>query len=413
MNAPGLSRRRFLALSGAAATGALFPSPAPARAPLTALGKTVAGNTAFAIDLFRKLSAEKGNTFFSPFSTSVALAMTSAGAAGKTLEEMQQVLRLPDDPHLTFGSLLGFVNGLGAAERRKHELVVANAIWAMKGYPWRKEFTDILKNAYKAGVSDVDFGDPEAARKQINAWAEKETKEKIRELIPANGLTPLTRMVLTNAVYFKGEWADKFHKGHTKDGPFTHADGTKADAPFMTHSGQFNYGEFTPPGDTPVQVLELPYAGNKASMLVFLPKDPAGVGRLIDSLQTKHFTSGERKSRRVELHLPRFRVESAFMLKPVLVELGMKLPFDEAAADFTGMHTGKELLYLNAVRHKAFVDVNEDGTEAAAATSAEATAKSIPPEAVPFRADRPFVFAIRDETTDSVLFLGRYGGPKA
>jgi serpin B len=414
-----LSRRRFLSLAGGLAAGGLLSQFASARGagagrvPVTALGKLVAGNSAFAIDLYRKLAAEKGNAFFSPFSISAALSMTSAGAKGKTLEEMQTVLHLPDDPHTTFGNLLGFVNGTGAA-KRKHELTTANAIWGMKGSPWRKEFINLLSAAYKAGVSEVDFKDPEPARKQINDWVEKETKEKIKDLIPDGALTPLTRMVLANAVYFKGEWADKFDKSRTQEAPFTLADGSKAKVPLMMQAGNYDYGEYSLTADGPkddVQVVQLPYHGNKASMLVFLPKEPAGVNKLAAWLKTKHFESGELRPRRVDLSLPRFKAESSFSLKDVLVDMGMKLAFDDGAADFSGMHSGEETLFIAAVRHKAYVDVNEEGTEAAAATDVDVATKGGPPEITIFRADRPFIFAIRDETTDSILFLGRYSGP--
>ncbi len=414
MNNP-LSRRRFLTVAGGLAAGGLLPRFASALPAVTALGKLVVGNTTFGLDLYRKIAAEKGSTFFSPFSISAALAMTSAGARGKTLEEMQTVLHLPDEPHNTFSELFGFVNGTGAV-KRKHQLVVANAIWGMKGYPWRKEFINLLSTSYKASLSEVDFNDPEPARKQINNWIEKETKEKIKELIPQNALSRLTRMVLANAVYFKGTWADKFDKSRTKEAPFLLADGTKTPVPLMMQAGHFNYGEITisdQASDT-AQVLELGYEGNKASMLVFLPKDPAGAGRLTQALEVKHFASGDLKSRRVDVYLPRFKAESSFSLKDALIDLGMKLAFKDDEADFTGMSGGSEALFISAVRHKAFVDVNEEGTEAAAATDVEVATKGAPaPEIIEFRADRPFVFAIRDETTDSVLFLGRYSGPKA
>jgi serpin B len=417
MHSSPLSRRRFLALSGAAGLGAIFPKFASGadREPVTALGKLVASNAAFALDLFRKLAAEKGNTFFSPFSISTALAMTSAGARGKTLDEMKAVLHLPDNPHATFGNLLGFVRKGGSGEG-KHALSTANAVWGMQGYPWRKEFLELLKTEYQSELAEVDFSDPETTRTRINDWVKKETKDKIKELIPAGGLTPLNRLVLANAVYFKGQWVEKFNKDATQDAPFTHADGTKADVPMMARGGNSEYAEFAmsdKPGDT-VQMLEQPYVGNKASMLFFLPKDHKGLDRVMEWLKPKHLRSGNVKNQRVDVYIPRFKTECAYALNPVLKDMGMKLAFDADNADLTGMHSGKEVLYISAVRHKAFVDVNEEGTEAAAATDVENATKSEPkPEVTEFRADHPFVFAIRDETTDAILFLGRYNGPKA
>ena len=417
MNSSPLSRRRFLALSGAAGLGAMFPKFAIGadREPLTALGKLVASNSAFAIDLFRKLAAEKGNTFFSPFSISTALTMTSAGAKNKTLDEMKTVLHLPENPHATFGNLLGFVQKGGSGEG-KHALSTANAIWGMQGYPWRKEFIELLKNDYKSEISEADFNDPETTRTRINDWVAKETKDKIKELIPAGGLTVQNRLVLANAVYFKGEWVEKFNKDRTQDAPFTHTDGTKANVPMMSRGGNSDYAEF-PLSDKPddiVQMLEQPYVGNKASMLFFLPKDPKGIDRVMAWLQPKHLRSANTKNQHVDVYVPRFKAECAYFLNPVLKDMGMKLAFDSDNADLFGMHSGKEILYISAVRHKAFVDVNEEGTEAAAATDVEAATKSEPkPEVTEFRADHPFVFAIRDETTDAILFLGRYNGPKA
>jgi serpin B len=243
MSVERLSRRRFLALSGAVGASALFPIAATARAPRTALGKLVDGNTTFAIDLYRKLATGKGSTFFSPFSLSAALAMTSAGARGKTLDEMREVLHLPDEAHPTFGKLLGFVKGPEDV-KRGHELVIANAVWGMAGFPWRKEYLAQLQTTYRSELTAVNFNDPEPARKQINDWVQKQTKEHIKDLIPVGGLTPLTRMVLANAVYFKGAWANKFDKVLTHDLPFTHADGTKEKVPLMFQRGHYDYTEY-------------------------------------------------------------------------------------------------------------------------------------------------------------------------
>jgi serpin B len=238
-------------------------------------------------------------------------------------------------------------------------------------------------------------------------------------------------MVLTNAVYFKGDWQTKFDKKRTQDAPFTHASGAKADVPLMNLTGKFHYGELTIaereepdtlPPDVPrvpigrlspkvkVQVLEMPYAGNQLSMLVYLPERAYATDRLAGWLSAEELGTRQLKPREVIVSLPRFKTESTLSLKPVLQEMGMKRAF--GAADFSGLHTSDEHLYISHVLHKAFVDVNEEGTEAAAAT-AVVIGKSARPEPKVFRADRPFVYAIRENKTGTTLFMGRYNGPKA
>jgi serpin B len=413
MHTSRLSRRRFLALSGTAlALPALNLQSLQAEATdMKELAKAI---NKFAGSLHARLGEqEKGSLFFSPFSVETALAMTSAGARGPTLEEMQKTLHLPADPHPAFAELLKHLNATGTDKKRGCELTTANAIWAMQGYPWRKEFIQLTTKNYGAGVIEVDFAESEQARKRINDWVEKETKEKIKELIPAGVISALTRMVLTNAIYFKGNWAIQFDKKKTKDAPFHRADRTKADVPLMQQTGMFNHGQFTmyvQRSGEEVQVLELPYAGNELSMQIFLPKDPGGAGRLAQWLGDGNFVQTELKKQRVRVSLPRFKAESNLSLKPVLMELGMKAAFSDRTADFSGMHTGREKLFISHVLHKAFVDVNEEGTEAAAATAVVVEARSAP-QVTEFRADRPFVFVIRDNKTGTALFMGRYSGP--
>ena len=429
-----LTRRRFLTVAGAAgalaAWGAFAPRARACLPPLDEAKGLANGINAFGHDLHHRLlkSAKGGTTFFSPFSIETALGMTSGGAKGKTLDEMVKTLHLPKDHHPAFGQLIRHLNGPMVLERKpapekpaelvsipkRYELTTANAIWAMKDYPWRKEFLDLTKQHYGSGVIETDFTKPAAARAQINAWVEEQTKKKIKDLIPDGTLSSLTRMVLTNAIYFKGTWQYQFDKKLTKDAAFTREDGTKADVPLMHLKGTFNYGEF----DTgmirksdPVQVLELPYAGRELSMLVYLPQNPRSTGRLIESL-TYGTPQTAMKSEKVNVYLPRFKAETKYSLNESLIDLGMKTAF--GPADFTGMHAGTEHLFISDVLHKAFVDVNEEGTEAAAATAVvikrEAANVEEPKE---FRADRPFVFAIRDNATRAMLFLGRYSGPKA
>ena len=411
---PGsLSRRNFLAASAAA----LF---APRlRAEIPPWATAAKGNAAFGFDLYKKLAAEPGNLFISPFSISTALAMTAAGAKGTTLTEMKKVLRLPEEADAGFGELIGRVNGTGG--KRAYQLTTANALFGQTGYPWRPEFADLTRKNYGAGLVDTDFkSDPEGSRLRINTWVEKETKEKIKNLIPIGVITALTRMVLTNAVHFKGNWDKQFKKEMTKDAPFTLADGKKAEVPLMNQQANFNYTEFAysfeKRSGERAQVIELPYIGRELSMLVFLP-ETAGDLPALESLlsgQTLTQLSTQMRSEKVNVSLPRFKMEwGTKSLVDPLKALGMKAVFG-AAADLTGMHSGSEHLFVSEVLHKAFVDVNEEGTEAAAATAVvvDRAPSPLPPKPKVFRADRPFVFLIRENTTGSVLFLGRFTGPK-
>ncbi len=392
-----------------AASGRLAPAIQPSPS-----ADLVAGNTAFALDLYAKLRGQQGNLFLSPFSISTALAMTSAGARGNTLDEMQKVLHLTKEPHAAFGELLKKIHAAGA--KGKYELTTANAIWAQQGFPWRGEFTDLVTKSYGAGFFPVDFaGKPEPARQRINAWVEKETKEKIKELIPQGVIDPLTRMVLTNAIYFKGNWATQFKKANTKDQPFHLEGGKKAEAPLMHQLGTYGYSEAAIGAGDRVQILSLPYVGKELSMIAVLP----AAGKLA-SLEAKLSAENLAKwtaplrQQKINVYLPRFQLEmdQPISLKQPLIAMGMKDAFDDRKADFFGMHSGKEMLLITEVLHKAFVDVNEEGTEAAAATGVVVGVRSDAPASPPvFRADHPFLFFIRDNATGSVLFLGRYTGP--
>ncbi|MBY0456506.1 MAG: serpin family protein [Gemmataceae bacterium] len=419
MLSPVISRRKFFTLSGAAALAGLAPRFGRADGllpnPLTRLNAATAAVNAFATDLFRHYAGEKGeqkgNLFFSPFSIETALAMTAAGARGDTLGEMQKTLHLPEDPHAAFGDLITRLSPpAGDKKDRPYELSVANAIWAQKDFPWEKDFAALTRKNYGAGMVPVNFAASEAARKEINAWVEKETKEKIKDLIPPGVIDNLTRMVLANAIYFKSNWAVQFDKKLTKDAPFTRDDGSKTDVPLMSLKARFNYGRVLFGGRAGVlaDVLEMPYAGKDLSMLVYLPEKPGETAKLIDRFATG---TAELRDTEVEVLLPRFKAESALSLKPALTELGMKKAFVSGQADFTGMSPQGKELFIAAVLHKAFVEVNEEGTEAAAATAVVVKGKGLPPKPAVFRADRPFVFAIRDNATGAVLFLGRYAGP--
>jgi serpin B len=371
----------------------------------------VQGNTAFALSLYSQLRSRAGNLFFSPFSLSTALAMTYAGAHGQTAEQMAAVLHFPADLqrlHSAFAALGKDLQDDG--ERRGYQLHVANALWGQQGYRFREEFLQTTKTYYGAGLNEVDFRTAaEEARRTINAWVEQQTKEKIKDLIPPGMLDALTRLVLTNAIYFKGDWAHPFKKPQTKEEPFKVTATQQVTVPMMNQTGFFKYfdgGSF--------QALELPYVGDKLSMLVLLPKEVDGLATFEQSLTAQKLVEWlpALRSQEVVVALPKFTVTAEFLLNQALSALGMPLAFSDAA-DFSGMSEDRGLA-LSAVLHKAYVDVNEEGTEAAAATGGVARVTSAPLTPPPvFRADHPFVFLIRDTRSGGILFLGRVTQPRS
>jgi serpin B len=373
----------------------------------------VKGNSQFAFDLYARLRARDGNVFFSSYSISNALAMTYAGARGPTATQMAAALRFPMDGdrlHQSFANVLRDVNGAGA--KGGAELSLANAIWTQTGLPTLPAFEATVKNLYGAGFTPLDFKRaPETARMTINAWVEQQTRDRIKDLIREGVLTKDTRVVLTNAIYFKGKWKYAFPEEATRNDKFTLSTGqTIVDVPLMSQQGKFRHldgGSF--------QALELPYDANQQSMIVFLPKQAGGLAEFEKTLTAARVTDwlAGMTVRDVFVILPRFKVTAEFQLKQALSDLGMPLAFSPRKADFSGITTA-EPLWLSAVIHKAYVDVNEKGTEAAAATGVMIRTMSarVEPLAV-FRADHPFFFVIRDNGTGSLLFAGRLINPQA
>jgi serpin B len=379
----------------------------------TDVSAVVEGNNRFALDLYARLRADQpGNLFFSPGSLSTALAMTYAGARGETASQMAKVLHftLPQEKlHPAFASLNRTWNPDGNG--RGFRLSVANRLWGQEGFHFLPEFLAITREDYGAELAQVDLmGQTEKARQQINAWVEEQTQGKIRDLIPPGALDSLSRLVLTNAIYFKGDWTKPFDKGDTKDAPFHVTTRQKFDVPMMYQESRFPFWA----GES-LKILELPYGTGDLSIMVLLPDEIEGLAKLEARLTDDNLTrwlSGLRREK-VRVYLPRFKLTSQFQLASTLKNLGMTLAFLSDEADFSGMD-GKQDLFISAVLHKAFVDVNEEGTEAAAATGivVGATAVLIPKEPPVFRADHPFVFLIRDNRTESILFLGRLVNPQ-
>ncbi|MCE9553604.1 MAG: serpin family protein [Planctomycetes bacterium] len=393
-----------------AALGVAFAAQATA-AETSAVGKVVEGNNRFACKLHGKLREQPGNLFYSPYSISTALGMTYAGARGATATQMATALDFgPNDPafHAAMGQLIRDFNAAG--KQGAFKLSVANALWAQHDYTFLPAYTQLVTTNYEAAVRNLNFQkETEAARQTINRWVEDKTNDKIKELLKPGVLDSDTRLVLTNAIYFKSAWLHPFTKEATSPGPFTRLDGQKADVPMMHQTERLAYVKADG-----MQAVELPYEGSALSMVILLPEKVDGLTDLEQGLTADKLTAWRGKMNRfpVELTLPKFKMTSEFALKGVLSSLGMVDAFT-TAADFSGMD-GSKSLSIQHVIHKAFVDVNEDGTEAAAATAVAVAVTSAPIEPqnpIVVKVDHPFLFAIRENKTGSILFIGRVVTP--
>ncbi|HMO49764.1 MAG TPA: serpin family protein [Kiritimatiellia bacterium] len=379
------------------------------RADDESIRELVDGNRAFACDLYRQLAKEDGNLFFSPYSISSALAMTFAGARDETEVQMAEALRFPFGQavlHPIFGELETRLAGL---QNEGVSWIAANSLWPQQRYEFESDFLELVRRFYRADVFPVDYQDGDAVRLQINGWVEEKTREKIAQLIPPGVLSPLTRMVLINAVYFKGMWRTPFPEASTMDRPFYPATGTPVDIPTMHVSLSAGYGEMAG-----FQVLSLDYEGDQVTMLLVLPAADKTLPAIEKSLSPKMLATWEAlaTTQEVEVFLPRFAMTSQFSLADALRALGMSDAFEEGVANFSGMDGLVNNLFISDAIHKAFIEVNEEGTEAAAATGIIMTTRAMVPQEKPvFRADRPFLFFIKDKTTGSVLFMGRLNEP--
>ncbi len=388
---------------------------APSRAQQYQGAEIAQANAGFAFDIYGELrKSQSGNFFYSPHSISSALGMTMAGARGQTAAEMARTLRydaLGDRVHplaAAFGDELAKRENVRGERGDPFRLRVSNALWGQIDHEFRPEFVELLGKHYGAALRSLDFvQDPDGSRKTVNAAIEEATEGKIRDLLQPPDVTDETRLVLTNAIYFKASWAEEFPAGRTQVGAFHRKDGTAVDVPFMERTDGFLHAE-----RDGLTAIDLPYLGGEVAMLVLMPAEGT-FDEFEGSLDSKRLEAivGSLGGRQVDLALPKFEMRSRFGLGEVLQDLGMKSAFDPDAADFSGMD-GTRNLFIGAVVHQSFVRVDEKGTEAAAATAVMMETEMEPDEPIEVRIDRPFVFLVRHRTTGAVLFVGRVLDPK-
>ena len=368
----------------------------------------VDANNQFSLELYSNIKdKEEGNIFFSPYSISTALAMTYEGARGQTADEIQSVFHFPEDSNVRRPNFAAVYNQLNKGDA-KYKLNTANALWVQQDFQLLDDYTNTVETHYGGKATNVDFvGTTEQARQTINNWVEDETNNKIKNLFPQGSLTPLSRLVLTNTIYFKGTWVEQFDKSDTRDEDFRVSSDQTVKVPMMRRTdkdAKFNYTE-----TEDLQILEMLYEGEDLSMLVLLPKND-DIKLLEESLTLEKLSDWKNQLRkqRVNVFMPKFTFDTKYFLNENLKEMGMPLAFLESA-DFSGID-GTKSLFIQIVVHQAFVDVNEEGTEAAAATGVGIGITSVPQIKI-FRADHPFIFIIQERGTGNILFLGRVVNP--
>jgi len=361
------------------------------------------------IELYKQIQSSKENVFFSPFSISSSLAMTFAGSAGETETEMQKVMSYKNNSENFHGEFKAILNNFKKKGKNNVKISVAQSVWAQKDYNFEATFLETVKANYLSPVQKVDFIETknrEEALSKINDWAAKATNNKINNLLPAEALTKATKLVLVSAIHFSGNWKTPFKKTLSKKLDFKPTNNKPEKISFMVGVSNTNYFE-----NSLVQVVEIPYKGD-ATMIIFLPKKEDGFSDLQEQFTYENYTTwtSNYTQKKISLTIPRFKIENNFDLDKPLKKMGMKLAFGKKA-DFSKM-TGDQSLFISKIVHKAYIEINEDGTEAAAATAVVMDRKSAsnePPKA--FRADHPFIFMIKENTTNTILFVGHFVQP--
>jgi serpin B len=371
------------------------------------LSSLVAAMNNFSFNLYNQINTgDYENIFFSPYSIFVALAMTYEGARELTAEQMCEVLGIPQNNETILNEMKELYNLYN--QNNEFSLSTANAIWVMQDYELLDDFVALIEDYYRGTSTEVDFSDNEEAAEIINTWVEEETNEKITDLVTPDDLRDAW-LVLTNAIYFKGDWEIQFDPEDTQESDFVLQSGETIQVPMMSLVGtsdMFNYAE-----TEDLQILELPYSGGELTMVIYLPKDNDidSVEQLLNSENLLRWRESMVETS-VDIYLPKFKLETEYKLKDPLIEMGMENPFSPIA-DFSGID-GMKGLFIDKVLHKAFIEVNEEGTEAAAATAVIMTkCQSIQPSRIVFNADHPFMFTIQHTETGNILFMGRMSNP--
>jgi len=361
-------------------------------------------NNQFAFDLMKAQKSQKSAVFFSPLSINAALTMASAGAEKETLAQMQKVLHHPQQPHAEMKTLLEQLKS-----SNDYELLLANRIWAQESQNYKPAFLSLLKENYQAELSPLDFRKaPEPSRKNINQWVSDQTKAKIPELLKSGDITTDTDLVLTNAIYFKGTWKDKFEVEQTHDDDFHVSAKETKKIPFMNKTSHFGYAE-----SKDYQMLSMPYKGDELTLVALVPQDGKELGH--ETVAKFQELYSKLTKLNVQVQVPKFKTDLSMELKDTLSKMGMPLAFDEKHANFQGMRTlaPNENLAISKVIHQAVVEVNEVGTEAAAATATVMVrATALMPRNPPVKVllNRPFLYFIVHQKSGAILFLGRFAG---
>lgn len=405
----------MIAVVTAAAVLFLYPYQPEQPPQADEVGSTLQGmqdvvnaNNKFAFELYSELDkSEQGNIFYSPYSLSAALAMTYEGAKGQTADEIKSVFHFPESSILrpNFAAIYNDINRGNEA----YELRTGNALWVQQDYSFLEEYLSTVEKYYGGKAANLDFvKDAEKSRQTINTFIEEQTNDKIQDLIPSGALSPLTKLILTNAIYFKGTWEWEFDKSDTREQDFkiTPTNIVKTPTMYMDpDKARFNYADLEK-----LQILELPYKGEKISMLILLPTENLEVMEASLTAEKMNEYKAQMKETKLDsISLPKFEFDTKYSLKDTLSALGMPTAFDFEKADFSGM-TAAEKLFISMVIHQAYVKVDEKGTEAAAATGVGMLESAAMPRNV-FRADHPFIFVIQEKETGNFLFLGRVIDP--
>ncbi len=372
-----------------------------------AIDDLIKANNTFVFNLYTKINKSQENLFFSPYSISTALAMTFAGARGNTEKQVAKVMHFHNNQkefHPIYSDLTKHLNSL--SEKGNVQLNIANSLWLQKGYKIKNEFLTITKDNYNSGLNQINFKKTEKTRKLINAWVAENTNNKIKELLKIGILEPLTKLVLANAIYFKGDWKDCFKESSTKEQPFFISKKDSVMVPLMHKEAKYTYYS-----DSLCKVLKMPYKGNELSMIFLLPLKKHGLSELEENLTNENIYEWLNRGRRTKVivDIPKFTITSEFELGKTLATMGMPEAFSNKA-NFTGI-TNKKDLKLSEVVHKAYIKVDEKGSEAAAATASGMLMMAMPESEPEFRADHPFLFIIRDNHYGTILFIGRVMNP--